>query len=293
MSDGKINIVVVSCGRPMTLHACLRSIEQNTKIPYYVTLVNNTYPHWKESMQRHYDGWLQKHPDWKLVEGTDNYILEAKNNGIKARPDAKYHMDIDDDIFVTKEWLSRMAQGLDGHPDFGIVVPLLNFVPGYFWPNQVAWVPESITNSLHFNNFYGEKFLESIWGYHADNLLPEKNDFRIARTFEFSCVLKRPGWLWDEKLDRGRCGWTGTMDLTLRLEEKGLKLAICRSVMVYHALKGSLTWDPRFRDNLPVDYWKEKWGDKSRGMPGPTGAPVETQKNCARKNMMKGAPKEK
>ncbi len=290
MSDGKINIVVVSCGRPFTLAACLRSIERNTEIPYYVTIVNNTFPHWKEAMQRHYDTWLNKYPDWKLVEGTDNYILEAKNRGINARPDAKYHVDIDDDIFVTKEWLSRMAKGLDEHPEWGIVVPLLNFVPGYSWPKQVAWIPEKLTNSLYFNKFYGENFLKGLWEYHEKNLLPEENVFEEHRTFEFSCVVKRPGWLWDDKLDRGRCGFAGTGDLTLRLEEKGLKVAICRSVVVIHAISGSLASDPRFRHELPVDYWQKKWGEKTKGLPGPTATPMPTQKEFSRRNMLKGAP---
>ncbi|GAF88298.1 unnamed protein product, partial [marine sediment metagenome] len=43
MDDGKVNIVVVSCGRPQTLSVCLGCIERNTKIPYYVTIVNNTF----------------------------------------------------------------------------------------------------------------------------------------------------------------------------------------------------------------------------------------------------------
>ena len=291
MNDGKVNIVIVSCGRPGTLNACLKCVERNTKVPYYVTIVNNTFPHWKEAMQHHYDGWLKKHPDWKLMEGTDNYILKAKNIGIKARPDAKYHVDIDDDIFVTSEWLLRMTQGLDEHPEWGIVVPLLNFIPGYFWPHQVAWLPQKMQNSLHFNTICGGKFVENISKYHEKNLLPDENVFKVIRTFEFSCVLKRPGWPWDGKLDTGRCGYGGTVDLTLRLEEKNLKVAVCRSVVVYHALKSSLVCDPRFGDNLPVDYWKAKWGEKLKNLPGPFGAPPGTQMEYARRNMLKGAPK--
>lgn len=287
--DKEVNIVIVSCGRPLTLNACLRCIERNTEVPYYVTIVNNTFPHLKEAMQRHYDVWLNKHPDWKLVDGTDNYILQSKNIGIRARPNAKHHVVLDDDVFVTKEWLSRMVGGLKDHEDFGIIVPLLNFTPNYFWPEQVAWLPDWIANSLHYNNEYSEKFLQKVWNFHEKYLLPKENVFRPVANFEFSCVLTRKAWLYDEILGLGRCGWAGNIDLALQVQQENLKVAVCRSVIVLHCIRGSITWDPRYREDLRVDYFREKWGEKSKGIHASQAGPIVAQQYHARQNMLKGA----
>ena len=140
--SGLTSIIILTWNQHEYTKACLASVRAHTGAPYEVIFVDNGSS----------DGtvkWLREQtrqdPNCKLIENGSNVgFSKGCNQGIKAAC-GDYIVLLNNDVVVTKGWLSGMMEGLQSARDIGIVGPMTNNISG---PQKVPDVGYSSIDEL-------------------------------------------------------------------------------------------------------------------------------------------------
>ena len=129
---GLVSIVILTFNQLDYTKKCLESIRKHTPGKHEIIFVDN----------KSTDGtikWLKKlvkeNPHYTLIANKENLgFAKGCNQGIEAAS-GEYILLLNNDVIVTKDWLSGMLECLDSSPDIGIVGPMTNSISG---PQQVV-----------------------------------------------------------------------------------------------------------------------------------------------------------
>ncbi len=220
---------------------CLMSIFTKTKAPFKVIVVDDGST--EETKIE-----LRKIKNITLLENTSNMgFPKSCNVGMRAVK-TKYFVLMNNDVEVTKGWLSMLLEVMEKNPELGILGPKTNSVSG----------PQHDPNA-HYNCNIG---LEQ-YAYEVKKRKPPR--IEPFPRIVFFCVLirsklyKKIGGL-DEKFGLGNFE---DDDYCLRAHMSGYKAAIDHNVFVHHY--GSKTFSKLgkgFSDLLIKNkaYFMKKWG---------------------------------
>jgi len=239
----KVSIVLVSFNQYEFTQKCISSIQENTKIPYEIILVdNNSSDKTVLLTQKHFE--TVKIVPQKTNLGFPIAVNLGINNSI-----GEYILLINNDTIVTEGWLERMLEIAEAHPEIGIVGPISNSVSG---------------RQLDKNAKY-----ESIEDMHkyAQKVKNENNGqfFQFPRV-AFLCtlvkkeVIDKIGGL-DELFSPGNFE---DDDFCLRAQMVGYKTVIATDVFIHHY--GSVSFkangESEYAKRIEINGQKfvDKWG---------------------------------
>ncbi len=113
----------------------LQSIEEHTKAPYELLLVDNGSTDGTRAYLRKYAD-AREHV--RLILNEENLGFATANNQALQKAEGDYLLLLNNDVVVTAGWLDRLIWHLEQSPDTGMVGPMSNAVSG---PQLVQKVP--------------------------------------------------------------------------------------------------------------------------------------------------------
>ncbi|NOY77249.1 MAG: glycosyltransferase [Calditrichaeota bacterium] len=209
------SIVIVTYHSERTLGTTLKSIYENTTIPYEIIIVDNASKKDVQDVIEELDIQLPV----SVIRNSENLgFSKACNQGIRqAKGD--YIVLLNPDTAVTSDWLSRMLRHFS--PDTGAVGPISNYAAG-------------LQNYIHYVDpkWQGDFPLEKL-----AELIARQNVRKSVETkllIGFCMMIRREAiekvGLLDEELFLGN----DDLDYSLRLREAGYTLKIATDTFVYH-----------------------------------------------------------
>lgn len=213
---GFISIVILTFNQLTYTKECVESIRKHTSEPHEIIFVDNGST----------DGtvkWLKKlikiNDNYTLIENTTNLgFSKGCNQGIKESS-GEYILLLNNDVVVTKDWLSGMLECLNSAPDVGIVGPMTNSISG---PQMVAHVDYSSPDQLAA---YARKFRDE----HRHRRIPLRRIVGFCMLFRRDLV-ERIGSL-DESFGTGNYE---DDDFCLRSALAGCRNFIAGDVFIHH-----------------------------------------------------------
>lgn len=114
---GDVIIIVPTLGKG-PLDRCLRLLEQYTEGSYTVLVVADKPSNETKEI-------IKNHNCEHIFNSKRVGFTKAANQGFSR--DADFYCVILDDVLVTPNWLSKLKEGFNIHPQMGIVVPVCNY----------------------------------------------------------------------------------------------------------------------------------------------------------------------
>ena len=121
------SIIVLVHNQLAHTERCLASIEQYTRIPYELILVDNGST---DGTPDYFKTYAASHANVHVIRNLKNLGFAAGNNQGLALAQGECVVLLNNDTVVTENWLSRMLAALQQHPNVGIVGPRSNRVLG-------------------------------------------------------------------------------------------------------------------------------------------------------------------
>ncbi len=237
-----VSIVILTFNQLEYTIKCFESIKRNTTEPYEIIFVDNASN----------DGtveWLQKQAkennNVRLILNRENFgFAKGCNQGIKEARGI-YIVLLNNDVIVTKEWLTGLLKCLKSSPDVGIVGPMTNYIYG---PQQVD---VNYKNEEEIEDF-AATFRRKFYG----RRIPMRRIVGFCMLFKKSLVEKI-GYL-DENFGIGHYE---DDDFCLRAELAGFKNYIAGDVFIHHF--GNRSFIGNKIDTKPlVEINSKKFNDK-------------------------------
>ncbi len=211
-----VSIIILTFNQLKYTRECVDSIIKNTPEPHEIIFVDNGSTDgtidWLNDL-------IKNNKNYKLILNNKNLGFSKGNNqGIEISK-GEFILLLNNDVVVTKNWLSGMLECMNSAPDVGIVGPMTNFVSG---PQKVVNADFGDINNL-------SDFAESF---------RDRNRYRrisIRRIVGFCMLIKRSliskiGFL-DESFGSGNFE---DDDYCLRAVIEGYKNLIAGDVFVHH-----------------------------------------------------------
>jgi len=220
------DILLTSYYRPIFTQKTLESIEERTKSPYRLIVVDNGSDERQKEMLWNY---VKRGVIKVLILLDRNYGLEyAKNTGLRFVESTPYFVNTDNDLLIEApsngtDWLQKMVSLMDRHPDYGAISAR---------PQALLGVPNLFTKDREIGQFY-------VCG----------GSYRIMRTD----IVKKYKWR-DEWNDSRSEEWR----ICGEILREGLKTGYARDVRCYH-LFGKSNWG--YRDNVEHYHQARDFGD--------------------------------
>ncbi len=124
---GLVSIVILTFNEISYTKQCVESLRKNTPEPHEILFVDNGS---KDGTVKWLRGLLKGNPNYRLIENPENLgFARGCNQGIEASK-GEYILLLNNDVLVTKNWLSGMLEHLSRAPDIGIVGPMTNHISG-------------------------------------------------------------------------------------------------------------------------------------------------------------------
>lgn len=201
---GPIEIIAVSYFRPNDFSLCIRSILENTLVPYNLTIIDNSSGGIQKQLHE-----FAKIPNVKIIENHRNIGKGASfklwYNTITKNSSTKYIVSIDADIIVPKEWLSTLIRSTNEiDKPLGAIAPVLMHTAEDSFESQIS--NKSLTmhgRNKGFNNmqkvskhtYYNiytagslflidREFYESIGGYPGNCLYGHDDGYICSKSQE-------------------------------------------------------------------------------------------------------------
>ena len=241
----KVSIIVVTYNNIDYNKLCLQSILEKTDYPdYEVIVVDNAST---DATQDYLLSLEDKRIKIILNQNNEGFA-RANNIGIKEAS-GEYLVFLNNDTVVTKGWISKLVNYLDGHPEIGLIGPVTNFC------GNEAKIDVTYTTLEEMDKF----------AYHYTK--SNEGIFSDIRMLAFYCVgirrdtLDKVGLL-DENFGIGM--FEGD-DFSLRIERLGLRIVCAEDIFIHHFGQASFKklidngqYNSLFEANKK--YFEQKWG---------------------------------
>jgi GT2 family glycosyltransferase/ADP-heptose:LPS heptosyltransferase/Tfp pilus assembly protein PilF len=216
IGQGLTSIIILTYNQWEYTEKCLKSIESNTPECHEIILVDNgstdgTLEHLREL------AWNKSH--YKLIANQDNCgFAKGCNQGIKEAKGAFVAL-LNNDVLVTKNWLSGLLECLSRSPEVGIVGPMTNNISG----------PQKVNDAEYKPIHELEDFATSFRGRHRHRRIPFRRIVGFCMLFRKDLV-DQIGFL-DESFGTGNFE---DDDFCLRAEIAGFRNFIAGDVFIHH-----------------------------------------------------------
>ncbi len=182
---------------------CLKSITDNTTVPYRVILINNASSDAQEVLDKtKYFIWPQ---NIEIIQNIENIgWVKAINQGLKLflKGEADYVVMMNNDTEVPKGWLKALQERMKGDKELGLVSPLV----------------DAKDQDIYWEQYQKEK----------DNKYLTFVPFVCAMTTRE--VVKEVGLL-DEQIDNGM---GDDMDYCIRVKKAGFHIGVAKDIIIHH-----------------------------------------------------------
>jgi len=218
----KVDIVLLSWNFPDMTLKCLRTLKENTHVPYRLIWIDNGSEIENFGKIRKYVETFENYTAF----GFDNnrYYAESTNKGIKLS-DSKYVVTLSNDVFVTSGWLGKLVKILDQQPEIGLISPMTDNI-GSNDPRASRTVPA-------FN------LLKEGEPYEKINELPSRFTYCEDNVSMFCAVLRRKMIDKVGLLDERFTCYGNDFDYNERLKLVGWKTAVALNCFVRHLHKAT------------------------------------------------------
>ncbi len=240
-----VSIITLTYNQLKYTKEFVNSVFANTKYPFELIVVDNASK--KDTVD--YLRELEQKENVKIIYNKENLgFPKAVNQGILAA-EGDYILIANNDIIVTKDWLSRMVQIAEENPQAALVGPISNAVSGVQIDKKANYktIPE-----MH-------KYAEKV---KREN----KNQITEFPRIAFLCtlikkeVIEKLGGL-DERFTPGNFE---DDDFCLRVQLSGYKAYIAEDVFIHHFGSVSFTANgkDKYLERLKINEQKfvNKWG---------------------------------
>lgn len=222
------------------IQGCLESIRRNTPEPHEIIVVDNG----SVDGSREY---LRKQTDIILVENSENKGAPGARNQFLTIARGDYIVFLDNDTFVTQDWIKKLIAHMEADPAIGIIGACSNYASGL---QGIAGVTYGTISEL-------EEYAKKRSREHRGELLPS------PRLISF-CVFVRKAAV--EKIGAMETGFSKFCyeddDYAMRIHIAGFKSLVANDVFIHH------TGGPQGRGDAQYNKWlrdawegfKRKWG---------------------------------
>jgi len=222
------------------IQGCLESIRRNTPEPHEIIVVDNG----STDGSREY---LREQMDVILVENTENMGAPGARNQFLSIARGNYIVFLDNDTYVTHEWLKKLIAHMEADPQIGIIGACTNYATG------LQGIPGVVYKTIDELEEYAKKRAQE----HRGELLPS------PRLISF-CVFVRKAAV--EKIGSMETGFSKFCfeddDYALRISIAGFKSVVANDVFIHHSGGPQGRGDKQYNKWL-FDAWdgfKRKWG---------------------------------
>ena len=117
----KIDITLLSWNFPGMTLECLKVLKTKTRIPYRLIWIDNGSA--KENFEM-IKRQVETFEDYIIFRFDKNqYYAKGVNKGI-GLSNSKYVVNLSNDVFVTKRWLTKLISIMEKNPKIGLLTPL-------------------------------------------------------------------------------------------------------------------------------------------------------------------------
>ncbi|UOF88811.1 bifunctional glycosyltransferase family 2 protein/class I SAM-dependent methyltransferase [Fodinisporobacter ferrooxydans] len=233
------SIIIPTCNKWEYTKQCLESIRQFTDAPYELIVVDNGSQ--DVTVQE-----LRRMEDVFLIENNANLGFPRACNQGMAQAKGDQLLILNNDIVVSRQWLSNMLHCLNGDPRNGAVGPVTNYISGV-QARPVGY--SSLAEYFEFVKDYN----------HSD---PAKW-FCTLRLVGFCLLIRRDVYEkvggFDERFGKGNFE---DDDYCMRMRRAGYRLVVAADTYIHHY--GSVTnrMDPEYAQLLETNrlQFVSKWG---------------------------------
>jgi GT2 family glycosyltransferase len=229
------SIIIITYNSEQTIKECLRRILEDSKDQDEILVIDNSS---KDKTPQILLEFQKKFPNIKVIFNKENIgFARAVNQGIKACKNEFIVIINPDAIVVTPDWLEIFYEELKENDNVCVVVPTSDVASHYQDFRKFTKIVGEITPYLlrYFFRDYSEE-LESFFGF----------CFATRKS-----KIQELGLL-DENLILGM----EDLDISLRIKEKGYKIALKPSVFVQHINRVSFNSDKEKAERLnQISIW--------------------------------------
>jgi len=218
----KVDIVLLSWNFPDMTLKCLKALKEQTHMPYRLIWVDNGSETENFERVRRY---VETFKNYTMFGFDSNrYYAEGTNKGIRLS-DARYVVTLSNDVFVSKNWLTKLIRILDQQPEIGLLSPMTDNI-GSNGPRASMTVPAHGLLKL------GEP-------YERINELPSGFIYCGDNVSMFCAVLRKKMINEIGLLDERFTCYGNDWDYNDRIKQAGWKTAVALNCFVYHLHKAT------------------------------------------------------
>ena len=239
-----VSIIMLTWNALEYTKKCITSIEKFTHYPYEIIFVDNSST---DGSVEYLRDLIKNHDNYKLIENNENKGFSKGNNQGVAAASGEYVMLLNNDVLVSKNWLSRMVNSIEKHKKIGTVGPVTNHISGR----------QSYVGQYEGDDY--EAFAQFIENENKGKLTPRRRLAGFAMLMKKNIYEEVDGF--DETFGVGNFE---DDDMSLKVRSKGLALMVDESVFIHHY--GSQTFKENRIDilknlNERMPIFKKKWPD--------------------------------
>jgi GT2 family glycosyltransferase/predicted Zn-dependent protease len=244
--EEKVSIVILTFNQLKYTRKCVESIQRCTPQAHEILFIDNGSTDGTVKWLRQL---VRKHENYKLIENGKNLgFARGCNQGMKASTGENILL-LNNDVIVTKGWLSGMLQCLKSAPEVGIVGPMTNSISG----------PQKVPGADYPSIDHLEEFVRSFRGRNKGRRIEVRRIVGFCMLFRRE-LMETIGLL-DEEFGSGNFE---DDDFCLRATLKGFRNFIAGDVFVHHYGSRSFIGNKiNYTDALSRNrkIFQKKWGD--------------------------------
>ncbi len=248
-----VSVIIVNYNNYQYTIECLKSLSIQTYQNFEVLLVDNgskfnLYMKLKEELNQ-----FRNLLNINLIKNNRNLYFGAGNNKAIKIANGEYICLLNNDVVVERDFLEKMVDFLEKHPDAGMITPKIKFYEN----KQVIW------NAGAFINFRTTKIVKNRGFLEHDPMNQKYNEIETIGYAPGTALFLKKKIIKDIGLiDEIFMMYHEDPDWNLRAQKKGYKSFYIPTTTVYHNVpidvkkRGSLFTYYFFKRNSQIIIWK-------------------------------------
>ena len=222
-----VTVIMPTCAAAEYTKRCLDTLKRHTRHKYTLVAIGSGLD---DDARARMNGWLREHRGCKTMYFEDNvgYSI-ACNAAIKKYP-ADYYVYLNDDVALTKGWLTKMVAIMEANPKLGVLVPAMN-------------AHGTLQNIQKVANFVTMPELPEAFDPDEYNAIMEKEfpgKYLKARDMVAFSLSLTPHWALEAigtQDERFPTGFGGDNDWCYKLDRAGYDFGVAIDTVVEHGWK--------------------------------------------------------